>query len=235
MAIYHGDCLQIIPMLSADLVVTSPPYNLMRKGAVAGRGSIHDRGHGCTMSAKMAHGWYPDDMDERKYQEWQARLVELMLAAAPCVCYNHKVRYQRRRSGSSIHPMQWLMPFPLWVEIVWDRRGGVAFNSRRPVPSDERIFVLGRPQAWNSMGLTTVWQIPPKPQGLNHPCPFPIALPLRLIAMFTRSGQTVLDPFMGTGTTLRAARDLGRRSIGIEIEERYCEIAAKRMRQEVLF
>lgn len=71
----------------------------------------------------------------------------------------------------------------------------------------------------------------------QHPTQKPLALFIWCIEWADRRGkriETVLDPFMGSGTSLRAAKDLGRKAIGIEIEERYCEIAANRLRQEVL-
>lgn len=68
---------------------------------------------------------------------------------------------------------------------------------------------------------------------VDHPCPRKVAHVRWLIDKWTAPSDVILDPFMGSGTTLRAAKDLGRRVIGIEIEERYCEIAAKRMSQEV--
>ena len=73
--------------------------------------------------------------------------------------------------------------------------------------------------------------------SIFHARPRPKPLPWMkwAVALVSRPGETVIDPFMGSGTTLRAAKDLGRRAIGIEIEERYCEIAAKRLGQEVLF
>lgn len=68
----------------------------------------------------------------------------------------------------------------------------------------------------------------------GHPAQFPIALPAWFISAATGPGGSVLDPFMGSGTTLRAAKDLGRKAIGIEINEAYCEIAAKRLSQGAL-
>ena len=70
---------------------------------------------------------------------------------------------------------------------------------------------------------------------LVHPTQKPEALMRWVLTLKWTPEGTVLDPFMGSGTTLRAAKDLGRKAIGIEIEERYCEIAAKRLAQEVLF
>ena len=68
----------------------------------------------------------------------------------------------------------------------------------------------------------------------DHPCPRKLGHVTWLVDKWSAPGEMILDPFMGSGTTLRAAKDLGRRAIGIEIEEKYCEIAAKRLSQRVL-
>ena len=79
-----------------------------------------------------------------------------------------------------------------------------------------------------------VWEIPTSNYQGAHFAVFPQKLPELCIKASTKEIDTVLDPFMGSGTTLRAAKDLGRKAIGIELEERYCEIAAKRMSQLVM-
>jgi site-specific DNA-methyltransferase (adenine-specific) len=89
-------------------------------------------------------------------------------------------------------------------------------------PAPGRNLIPGR-------GPTTQ---PVKPNG--HPCSRPLIHFQWLVHWWAEVSDVVLDPFMGSGTTLRAAKDLGRRAIGIEIEERYCEIAARRLQQEVL-
>lgn len=68
----------------------------------------------------------------------------------------------------------------------------------------------------------------------DHPSPKPVQFMKWVVNRLTTQGETILDPFMGSGTTLLAAKDLGRKAIDIEIEERYCEIAVRRLAQEVL-
>lgn len=97
--------------------------------------------------------------------------------------------------------------------------------------------------AWTDYGgkprvRTHVWdgvrrEGDPASRDFLHPAQKPVEI-MRWCIELAPAAQTVLDPFMGSGTTLRAAKDLGRKAIGIEIEERYCEIAAKRMSQMVL-
>lgn len=91
--------------------------------------------------------------------------------------------------------------------------------------------------AWTSLDMNTrifAWTIAAtNAERVGHPTQKPLAV-MHWSLGFVPDAQTILDPFMGSGTTLRAAKDLGRKAIGIEIEERYCEIAARRMAQEVL-
>ena len=81
---------------------------------------------------------------------------------------------------------------------------------------------------------TDVWEFAPDNERLGHPTPKPLSLMSYIVRLSCRPWGTVLDPFAGSGTTGRAAKDLGRKAVLIEREERYCEIAARRMGQEVL-
>ena len=85
---------------------------------------------------------------------------------------------------------------------------------------------------WPSM-CSTVWNLRPADRA-GHPAPFPIELARRAVRLSTWPGEVVLDPFAGSGTTLLAARQLGRRAIGIEASERYCELAVSRLAQTAL-
>ena len=120
--------------------------------------------------------------------------------------------------------------------LIWHKLE-VGFQGDCEIPwanTHEEIYVIGKP--WTGRRCPSVLSF----KGYqasgggrpDHPTPKPIEL-LRHLVSFTAPG-VIVDPFMGSGTTLRAAKDLGRKAIGIEVDERYCEIAAKRMAQEVL-
>jgi DNA modification methylase len=126
-------------------------------------------------------------------------------------------------------------PMPTWV-LCWYTTAGAGlcswgFSCWQP------IFVYGKdPFLKNNMGgRPDIIEHTEVSGDLGHPCTKPIRLWKKVLNRVGFDSTTIIDPFMGSGTTLRAAKDLGRKAIGIEIEEKYCEIAAKRMMQEVVF
>lgn len=240
--LYHGDCLDILPAISgADLIVTSPPYNLGSRpwahlghwksgGSAGGNGKWqagYDGGSGATYDE---HG---DDMTHAEYVAWQGDVLNACwgsLSDTGAIFYNHKPRVV----GTEVWlPLELNPGLPLRQIIVWARAGGINYSSTAYVPTHEWLMVMAKP-AWRlknqaASGVGDVWRIPQERHN-DHPAPFPIAIPARAIE--TTNPKLVLDPFVGSGTTLRAAKDLGVRAIGIEKSEAYCEMAAKRMGQE---
>jgi len=237
--LYHGDALEVLSGISGvDCVVTSPPYNTLTDRQTKGGGMMKNSG----WSAKVDAVGYADDMDELAYVGWQRAIADGLADASvngASFFYNHKVRY---RDKVPVHPIDIVRQFdgwPLRQEIIWARSGGMALNARMFCPSDERIYWMvkpGEPHKWNqpSASQMTVWKMHQEVGVDGHPCPYPITLPTRCIAAVTDPGDLVLDPFSGSGTTVRAAKDLGRRAIGIELDEAHCEYTAKRLAQGVL-
>jgi site-specific DNA-methyltransferase (adenine-specific) len=125
----------------------------------------------------------------------------------------------------------WKMPRPAAVRAVltWDKGTvGMGALDLPWFPCTEEIYVLGR--GWQGSRTSAVMRHVGR--NRDHPTEKPVALMLQLVAKCPPG--TVADPFAGSGSTLVAAKQLGRRAIGVEIEERYCEIAARRLSQGVL-
>ena len=126
-------------------------------------------------------------------------------------------------------------PAGVHTRLIWDTKGALGMGDLSVPwkPSDQEIYVIGR--GFSGRRDSNVISVAPvqatAKNGRVHPHQKPIALMVALISKCPAG--TVVDPFCGSGSTLRAAKDLCRPSIGIELEERYCEIAAQRMSQEV--
>ncbi len=135
------------------------------------------------------------------------------------------------------------MPCVLWganhyASRLSDQSGWLVWDKERPDDLDQSTCEL----AWSNVvkgvrRFDYLWHgmIRAGDDELEHPTQKPVALMTWCLSLrWTKDAQMILDPYLGSGTTLRAAKDLGRRAIGIEIEEKYCEIAARRLSQEVL-
>jgi site-specific DNA-methyltransferase (adenine-specific) len=237
--IYHGDCREILPGISdssIDLVLTDPPYGhnnnngdlIHRWEEALGRGTVSDN-----ESRPIANdGPEANDLIRWSFTEWR-RILRPGHCCCCCCC------------GGGPDPQ--FARWSLWMDevfdfkqmVVWDKGPmGMGWHYRR---SYETVLVGTKPGAkcawFDETGrVENIIRDIPKiiPSADEHPTPKPVELMCRFIRWHTLPGMLVLDPFCGAGTTLEAAKRMHVRSIGVEIEERYCEAAAKRLEQGIL-
>ena len=212
--IYHGDCREILPELpKVDLVLTDPPYGVS--------------GVQNTRTAKRRGG---RKNDYTMFQDSAEYVVEIAVPViAGFVRSGVRVIVTPGNRCLTLYPPPdsfgaFFQPASVGLQ-AWGRADA------------QPILYYGK-SPHGGIGLPSQkcsWQLTESAgkAALGHPCPKPLGAWKGLVASGSVDGDTILDPFMGSGTTLRAAKDLGRRAIGIEIEEKYCEIAAKRLQQEV--
>ena len=233
--IYHADCRDILPELEpVELICTDPPYGLNYND-----GDLASQREKCFGGDLANLGTRPiaNDGEDEAMQlfEWLCSEAGQRLIKGGCCCCCC--------GGGGPKPLfaKWTLIMDKHIgfkqAVVWDKGGlGMGIHYRR---NYEFMLIAqkGSPaHAWNGGNNTpNVWRIPKIiPTKNQHPTEKPIKLMNKTISIHSNFGDTVIDPFMGHGTTLVAAKQLGRKAIGIEIEEKYCEIAVKRLAQEVL-
>ena len=241
--IYVGDCREVLkslPHKSVHLIVTSPPYNMGKN-----------------------YGNWNDRMDFSEYldftKEWLNECYRILVDGGR-ICVNLPVYKYRTNDNTNLmfeyHRIMKRIGFEEREVIFWIKLFALEFASSykiwgNPTPHNpymdypcEVILVMnknGRRLKGKYYDLTrgqfykwrrNVWFITPE-YDRTHLAPYPEELPRRLIKFFSFVGQTVLDPFLGSGTTIKVANELGRNSIGIEIDRSYVEMAKKRVDSDV--
>lgn len=213
--IYHADCLEVLPAITAaDLVLTDPPYGIgvNTDYRASGRGKPSAKSTHVGRNRLASANEYPPVVgDDRPFDP------------------SHLLRFRRLVLFGAQHYAHLLPPSGAW--LVWDRMSGGSATA------DAEL-------AWTNLGGTVrmyayQWngacrQGEKETHGF-HPTQKPVALMRWILNRATDPGDVVLDPYMGSGPVAKACKETARQYIGIEIEERYCEIAAKRLSQEVMF
>ena len=210
--IYCGDCLDILPLLpKVDLVVTDPPYGI---NFVPQRGTFE--------------GIANDKQDEAK-ELWGGAIPEL-----------YRVLKDDTYAFLSIGwtEMDWVLPllrnyFEVKACIVWYKNQfGIGYYTR-PQHEFNLLCLKGKPKPPDN-APSDVWEIA-KVYALEHSCQKPVELEEKAISLYSQQDGIILDPFLGSGTTLVACKELNRNGIGIEISEKYCAIAKERLKNTTPF
>jgi len=231
--LYHGDCREVLPLLekgSVGALLTDPPYSsggMFRGDRTAATKTKYVQ----TGTIAKRSGWTGDTMDQHAFFAWASLWMSEVRRIA--------------RNGASLMVFTDWRQLPVVTDAIqaagWIWRGiatwwkpGIRMQRARFSSSAEFI-------AWGSLGKWLDHDGAPQnvlscapPKNKEHIAEKPIRV-VRWALEIAPPDAVVLDTFAGSGTTGRACKDLGRKAILIEIEEKYCDIAARRLEQEVLF
>jgi len=206
--IYNADCVDILPKIPAksiDLVYADPPFNATR---------------GIGVYSKRYES-FSDNLSPEQYRSfcskwWNlSRFVSKRFVLTPGVLHIEKY------------------PESIWT-IVIHKPSSPSFNRFGGYNCWEPLLVYDKAVKRIQRDVVTFDSLNHKYKHLNHPCPDNLDMNCWILDIFSLFGETVLDPFLGSGTTAVAAKQLGRKFIGIEIEEKYCAIAVERLKQREL-
>lgn len=236
-----GDYRTCLDNFTADLILTSPPYNIGSKQP-ASTGKRNKRLGTYDPKSYRSIREYPDSMPEDKYQESQIEFMAWArdhLSPGGTLAYNHK---PRRRDGRMIHPMEWLLKaggLVLMEEVIWDRGSTHNHCCKMMWPHTERVYIFRKPGGKYKLDnrshlqfRSDIWRIPPEQTGggkKDHNAPFPLALASHIVEAWSMPGDVVMDPYAGSGTTAIAAIDRGRMFVGAERLKKYHTLANSRI------
>ncbi len=227
-SIYHGDCRAVLAdvVTTADVVLTDPPYDAQTH---AGARTLDKEARALASTGKrriVASAAIEMGFDSLPTVDYTGSLWRWATRWCVIFCSVEMLGAYREVAGDA------------WVRGGFWRRpdGAPQITGDRPGQPGEGLAILHRPgkKRWNRGGHHAFWECGVERENRQHPTQKPERLMEMLVSDFSERHEIILDPFMGSGTTLAAAKRLGRMAIGVELEEKYCEIAAKRLSQEAL-
>jgi len=221
--IIQGDCFEVMKTLeekSIDLIVTDPPYLI--SDSPPGNSDLMSLGkYNSSGFSEVTNGFEV----EKWFQEAQ-RLMEKMNCFIFC---------SNKQIAEIMSVSEGLGYYT--TLLVWNKTNSAPFANGVWRQDAEFIVHVREKGAYFEGGADIkrkVTQLPTNPSEYGHPTEKPVELLRKFILIGSKAGDTILDTFMGTGSTLVAAKQLNRNSIGIEISPEYCEIARRRLEQDTL-
>lgn len=239
--IYNADILKTesIREESIDLIVTSPPYNVNIKYNSYDDTMSHDNYLSFTREwlAKCYKFIKKDGrfclnipLDKNKGGQ-QSTCADITTIAKQVgfkyhstIIWNEQNISRRTAWGSWLSATAPYVIAPVEVIVVLYKKEWKKTSGSRKSDVTKKEFMEWTNGVWNFMGESK--------KRVGHPAPFPVELPRRCIKLFSFVGDTILDPFLGSGSTLIACLQTGRQGIGVEIDKKYCELAKKRLMTE---